>query len=374
MDNSRNTNINTSPGSGGQTRQYTHVQLIAYHLFTLQPFATGFEDTLYYDIWYRFYTLYQVMQFCREQLERDQPTILKIFVAPEFYGRAFKGQDIGAGHYLPTDVWKAANAFQDRCAKSGLFDDWLVIPGTFVMAEKAKQTEVAAQPEEMKEAYRIFNALYAFTGDGTQSRFIRKKTFSFIDILGMDLRGKRKDLPFTIPKTAQKQSSPIQVRNVSIGIDICLDYTNKRLRSYLESIRKPSAGSLSSNPPWVDVQVIPACGIAIAENNGVGLAIKQGGHIFRVDGHPDEPYYQENGQPRWSQCAYMKAFGPGRTFSEANLVSIQGKGDLVPQNLQIRRDARMTDDLPNVIYASTWDDPRSYYAIFPPCPIIEPVQ
>jgi hypothetical protein len=112
-----------------------------------------------------------------------------------------------------------------------------------------------------------------------------KKDFALIDELMMNLRGGNKlykQLPGMLKGTPTRQSTPIRVGNLSIGIEICKDHLEgARLRKYLIE-------ETGWDPPavkdGVDVQVITACGAPL---QGCAIATKNKGWLFRVDGHPD---------------------------------------------------------------------------------------
>lgn len=249
---------------------YTHVQLIAYQMYTLTPFKTRFTSPSV-DARMRMYSIFDVMKFCDEHLSDDEPTTLKIFVAPEFYGKSPDGKSDGTGHYDPGVVWRSFEGLRAKCREAGDFRHWLVIPGTFVTAEKIGPKTV------------IFNSVYAFKGDGNLFRILHKKDFSSIDGLDVTLRGGNqhyKQLSDLSRGTPTQQSTPIQVGNLSIGVEICRDHLLARLR---KSLAKKAKTTPPLTKDGVDVQVLTVCGMSVGDD---AVATKDKGYVFRVEGHP----------------------------------------------------------------------------------------
>lgn len=374
------------PMSEGEStgRRYDKVQLIAYHIYTSKPFETGYEnkDEPSKDIEWRFSRLLKAMEYCRDNLPNgvDQSaTTLKIFVAPEFYGRAFEGKLWGEGHYQLSDVWKAFTKFKGQCEKDEKFRDWLIVPGTFVAIEN------------IQDNIKFFNAVFAFTGEGKQSRFIRKKYFANVDKLPLTpaFRGKKKDIPSgLLSNSTQHQSSPIQTGNVSVGIDICMDYVNHRLKSYLASkngFTGPDSDLMLQVEKGVEVHVMPACGLLLSTKSGRGLAARQGGYAFHVDGWDPR---QKIGSSESSadattdvpmmECQAIKWFTQTMLAGEFGMLEKEplAKNVFPDRHLQVARAARSTEteDEQEETITQNASKPVASYGIFPAVDITQPLQ
>ncbi len=323
------------------TINYANVQCIAYHLFTSTPFSTRYTRVSL-DTVMRMDAIFDIMQYCAKQPGIDtRPTTLKIFVAPEFYGRSFSGQPDGTGHYITSHVLQGFAHLKKVCMKDERFRDWLVIPGTFVSAEEIGQQRV------------IFNSIYAFKGDGSISRILHKKFFSSYDQLNFRARAKAK-IQFGLKDIVTKPSALIVVGNVSIGIEICKDYLEARLRLSLEKKMKTMLLKVSDG---VDVQVLTACGMrwneraTTATDMNDRVAVKNAGHFFRVDG--DQQVFDKNkGLVPGTECLTLI------WEQQPTMLALEGQIERIPQEV----------DIPDELQINPSGPTKSFVAIFPALP------
>jgi len=243
---------------------YTHVQLITYEIATLKPFSTGATKQLD-DLMLRVENLYKVMEYCFSQLQNDQDRTLKIFVAPEFYARYHRGQHTGPGHYRWDDVTIAMAHFKGKCKRETNFKHWLIVPGTVIFEELGMRGK-----ENL-----IFSTIYVFKGDRSVEHIINKQGFSAIDELDDDLSGGKSNLKFNALGATRAEFKTLDVANVRIGFEVCLDHEDGRLRAYITQ---------TTPPEIIDVHVLTACG---KRPKSWGISARQNGYFFRCDGHPD---------------------------------------------------------------------------------------
>ena len=74
-----------------------------------------------------------------------------------------------------------------------------------------------------------------------------------------------------VKKTAMDPYSIFKVRNVRIGVELCLDHSRKRLFNHLQAHDKD----------YVDLHLVPSCGMSVRPGAVIAAT---GGHVFNCDG------------------------------------------------------------------------------------------
>lgn len=294
---------------------YTHIQCIAYRMSTLHAFTTS-AKTPSEDALLRMRMVYDVMKYCAERLKGDQPTTLKIFVAPEFYGLSSQADtEKGTGHYSLEDVWKGFEALKELCKKDKGFQHWLVVPGTFAAADTTKQ-----------EKPLVFNSLYAFTGDGELSRILHKKNLPSTERSESWLIGNSRLYKDLTSRTPTRPSALFKVDNLNIGIEICYDHNKARLKNSLMKKEDPQKkGDPLPTSKGVDVHILTACFMEIEAS---AIATKDNGYFFRVDGYANTQTPVECRTIKWQNATIDGKF---KSTSNKPLSTYP-----LPQKLQIK--------------------------------------
>lgn len=278
---------------------YTAVQFIGYEIFT----GPGQYPKRHYvgldsdreDIAARVQLFKKALRTAKaSELVDNSSSVLKIFMAPEFYFRGARGA-------YPLDLLNSGGA-DDRGLVGALTDlikesewaDWLVVFGTII----GRSTPSRGRTE-------VYNVALVQQGSFTKDTrldkcvVIMKEFMSGIDFLdlppwGLSL-GEVEHLPAMGPGTyALEQNNPGQggtggynggsifmLDGITFGLEVCLDHLARRLlRAW------PLAGDL-----FVQIQLIPSGGMSI---KSAAVATQNGGLVFNVDGlssdRPDGGY------------------------------------------------------------------------------------
>jgi hypothetical protein len=246
---------------------------------------------------------------------RDDPTVLKIFMAPEFF---FRGQN---GAYSPDVVSDIVGRMRSLGTGSAAWNDWLFVFGTAVAAIEAQVTfcrtcgfgrsKIRQEPDPTGKLKTIQKCSrqgpgpahdivtgwgaevqnVALLQKGSAAHMVVKEYVSGIDYTGNQVTlhpgtAQQKVMP-TLPPSGGA-GSPIEskfddermggclltVDGIRIGLEICLDHS---LGQPGAPMTGRAAGPLSAN---TQVLLIPSFGMKI----GTGLYCMDGGIAFNVDG------------------------------------------------------------------------------------------
>lgn len=209
----------------------------------------------------------------------DNPRTLKIFMAPEFYFRHPDGLTNGDNHFTRDDftliVDELATLGPSTSTQPGLVNQpWLVVPGTIVW------TPPPAPPSTMRAIMNSMPIL-DFTGNATRRTLCDKRFFAGDDKLDGWLNGAGGGIPR--PITAAYDPSQTHVTcGMRIGMEICLDHSERVLRNHLDNLKVNRAQG-APPPPENALQLLIACGMDFLEAN---CAVPDTGLVLRCNGSP----------------------------------------------------------------------------------------
>jgi hypothetical protein len=265
---------------------YTHIQFIGYSIDTAPdegppPTYLGLHNPQA-DIKARCELIERAIRTAHEHLppEASPPaggTILKVFMAPEFYLRGDQGA------YQMDDVQTAIAGLQTLAADER-WADWLFVFGTILGVADP------AHPPLTQEIYNF--ALIqqgGFANSGSKgARVVMKELKSDIDFIaeypyaGGLLLGQVNPLQAGLPPARGRERQRVNYDGggifdltdvpITFAMDICLDHLEFRM------VNSPQ----SPGEYQVQVQLIPSCGANIDPN---GVVAEVDGYVFNVDGH-----------------------------------------------------------------------------------------
>jgi hypothetical protein len=209
------------------------------------------------------------------ELEAGPAGLLTVFLAPEFYFCSAKGLADGTGHFSMQDVLEARQAIRQEITGNAELDDWLLVPGSAVY----RNEEVLARVEPTQPGV-LFNEVWAMARGTERTEQVvwtcQKEQFSNIDGLVPDRRALAPGGP--LAGVARLAHHPIvTVGGRTIGIEVCLDHALAALKADVHK---------SPDSPWLDLQLITACGMDIGEG---GVAARTGGYVFLCNGNDYNP-------------------------------------------------------------------------------------
>lgn len=276
---------------------YAKAQFIAYRIYTgaaqgpgeLGQHYVGLDDPAA-DVRQRLKLMVEAVHAAGDCRYIDpDPSVLKVFMAPEFYFRARTGgykdkSYLGArgADPVPGSIVGGLGA----AVKDARWKDWLFVFGTAMVADL-----MPGEPEVAGETSMLDVALVQ---KGQASIIVRKKRLSPVDwedFPGVspawkDVRGFPLDPPHYYDSAwpftcAQEINAPQSYGNksgtiftldgIAFGLEICADHGSQRLRR-----ATPKTGDV-----FVQLQLVPASGTSIAP---AGVATSKGGLVFNVDG------------------------------------------------------------------------------------------
>lgn len=261
---------------------YRHAQLLGLNIFTTpDPFGHCSGPKCYLgkndiddDVRHRVRILERALEsvYTSDRWDQD-PTTLKVFMAPEFF---FRGPQ-GAYHASPIlEGSLRLGELLEELFEQERWEHWLFVPGTIV----------AAEPTGSRKDHEIlyFNVAPIYKGN-SKTKFLHfKETVATIDFLEMNST-KDDDI---VPKPTQRtyselppwmdrhlnragyqyvRNSTFTVSGLTIGIEICADHGGSTL-----------AGQHSG---MVHLHLIVSGGMSIAKGP---VITPPGGPIFLVDG------------------------------------------------------------------------------------------
>ena len=305
-----------------ESRNYTHLQLIAWEHFTDDATKPGdepqlnptrpnledpskppipiFSDKMPLDERIRLKRLYGLVELAREKLKNtDSPKTLKIFLAPEFTFRPkkddsaqAKNEGVGSDNTYTREAMTRIVGTLRELFSDEKYRDWLFVPGTIMWSETVK-SEVVVQknylsPDETRlvDDYVFFNTALMFKGGSTNAPYtcIHKHAASFGDkadveksaeknLLFKDLLGKKDDRRFSMVG-----HNVLDTDGIRFGLEVCLDHGAKILKN---AVMQDYYVKEKKEDPFVDVHLLVACDKAVEPCN---LAITENGYFMRVDG------------------------------------------------------------------------------------------
>jgi hypothetical protein len=267
-----------------ESKIYTHFRYIAYEtqtettvgsrddisktLFGPVNVPAYREEDFGFDMHNRLTRFAAVINYARAQLQATAPvgpTVLNIFVAPEFY---FRPPD-SPGAYDEEYAHGLPNAFLGMFTDLA-FEHWLFVCGTHCVTRNyAKRGNI------------YFNSLFAIKGGHADAprRIVQKRYFADRDRLPIDRSVWNSPLLKTvINQWIVRSQCLFDVDNVRIGTEICLDHEHGILNQTCQEEIKVSPGTVKP----VDLQIIAAC--ALEKVVSTSVAVKSGGHILWCDG------------------------------------------------------------------------------------------
>ncbi len=281
---------------------YKDVQFIAYELNTAPANAKfidgrlvggtylGLADNLQEDITERCQLMLDAATaaFKNKKTSTD-PTVLKIFMVPEF---AFRGP---AGAYSMDQVQMVINTLQTYFIGEQ-WANWTFVFGTIVGQSKIDNEALdSLLSQTYNEAangfYEVYNVALLQSGGYTDvtdaekgANEVMKENMSGIDFMvkptsGMDWRRVDHLPPLNPPGLGQEHQiinydglGIFQNNGITFGVEICLDHLTGRL----------SASPANEGQPLVQVQLVPSCGASIQAD---AVVAEDKGYIFNVDGN-----------------------------------------------------------------------------------------
>lgn len=277
---------------------YSDIQLISYEIFT-GPTLGAPDGRLYRglssdldDMAYRVTLMREAIE-CAQRAAFKNADCLKVFVAPEFYFRGSKGAYPIAKVVGEAKGELAKNNLLDllrASVKHADFEHWLFVFGTIIASSAPPGPTVKGSQSEAYNICLVHRGNQGIEG----SRVIVKEHKSGIDFLKSSpaadavlddsvrhLMAGKKDanLGWTANRGAGKESGAKEyeglgifaLEGITFGVEICLDHAEARLRT----------SPPGPNDPWVQVQIVPSCGMSIMKRSVVAC---KDGLVFNVDG------------------------------------------------------------------------------------------
>jgi hypothetical protein len=274
---------------------YTHFRYIAYQVPTAAmihgkvlsrfsrgktldtPILLGSDEKLNIDSRARIRRLLNVMIDAHELIkDNDNDSILKIFMAPEFY---FRPNSTDAAYSY--DTYRAIkNCLRETIAADSRFNDWLVIPGTIIW--KWDKTTGKRPPHGGTDVY-MNSTLYI--KHGVKSRVIEKTQSSGIDgkpdETGIDRKYSDVVWGDYYKSEPKRKKHFFTIGTIGFGLEICLEHHLKILKDSL---------TIAGYPAGVAIQLLTAGGMPTERGSVVG---KVDGYILRNDGFKTEGLYAD---------------------------------------------------------------------------------
>ncbi|MCC8428688.1 hypothetical protein LJ725_06920 [Reyranella aquatilis] len=224
-------------------------------------------------------------------INRD-PSVLKVFVAPEFYFRP------RTGAYPDNGLLGAMGAAPTRGTIMGELSaklhgpdwkDWLFVFGTAMV-----ENRMAGEPRKPPGEIEMLNLALVQKGD--RSLVVQKKRrgsedwmdFPDVSPVAEDVKGFGGQWPSyfegafplsyseelndrVLPGRGIDRGGIVRLDGITFGIEICADHGFERLRGI----------AMESGDVYAQIQIVPACGTWIVDAR---VATLKGGLIFGVDG------------------------------------------------------------------------------------------
>ena len=207
-------------------------------------------------------------------------------MAPEFYFRPHKAPT-GAPSSEPEHSYSQDAMFHLLSALKGLFvhkdfRDWLFVPGTILWNFPSPL---------QKGATVYFNTAVMVRGGAGKTKdtplhYVQKRNVSPIDLGPVSDDGAtrtklNKELAILLKDylgdwQERKQNLTTKFDNLCIGIEICLDHSQRVLQTVRETY-----GQLEGAKPVIHLHLLTACGMRLWPGQ---VAIDPGGYVLRVDG------------------------------------------------------------------------------------------
>lgn len=248
--------------------------------------------------------LWQAME--HKEVYAKDGTILKIFIAPEFFFRPQEivrtveeeREDIKTGIVTKLKIEERFYKFKVAERIEGLFKeifcqatykDWLIVPGTLVRGDAVNNKVTPNQliailgGQEQDQVIQIkHNKVNTSSIDGIADES-KKKIIPMLKKGGKSgkVGGSTKDvLVGQLHNVQAGISNTFMVESNQIGVEICLDHAYGVLRHTCRlgyDTRQAKDG--------VDLQLLVACGIK--ELLPIGIAAGVDGYILHIDGNPE---------------------------------------------------------------------------------------
>lgn len=281
-------------------KNYTHIQLIAYEVPTLQVVAPGTAPAAVArlpvpqladaDSLARVRRLAGVVNFAADRLHTaggDAATTLKIFMAPEFYFRPPNTENAYSFNQMTNIMDALRNLFVHAD-----FADWLFVPGSIFSSQPADAKSVD-QPGGQR-AY--FNTACMVKGGAADApfNFVHKRLVSSID--GAPPNEAALHNPHFQPLLmawAERKNNVWRCDNRTFGIEVCLDHYDSQSCRVLKTVLSDWQANENQAAPAVDVHLLTSCGM---EFNDRSSAARANGYLLGVDGHPALRSYNGHSQ------------------------------------------------------------------------------
>jgi hypothetical protein len=299
---------------------YSHVRYVYYSTFTKKQFGpkglAGSPVDLLLEAKVRAQNIIDVIRHVAGEIPVPSPDdlrksgfgVLNVFLAPEFFFRSSMGTKDGSDHYTLVEVQEARAVIREAVLSSSAFDDWLLVPGTAVYKNYKVITRKSGITTNV-----LFNDAWVITRGGSRGRFgktelvCQKQNFAVGDKLEDDLKamsGPLKNL------AAKVNRQILQLDNVKIGFEICLDHKNGALKN---TVKAP--------PGTLDLHLLISCGMSPVPGN---VAARTGGYVLRCNGDDYERPYSR---------AYKVAPGTGGSGATGSIPTLQEIG--LPNSMQL---------------------------------------
>lgn len=270
-------------------KNYTHVQLIAYEVPTLQVTQPGnapeavprlpvpaLPDA---DSVARLRRMAGVVNYAANRLRfagGDAATTLKIFVAPEFYFRPPNAQNAYSFNQMINILDTLRNLFVHTD-----FADWLFVPGSIFSSQPA---DAKVDQPGGKRAY--FNTACMVKGGAADApfNFVHKRLVSTIDGAPPNEAALHNpNFQQLLMDWNERKNNVWRCDNRTFGIEVCLDHLNVDSCRVLKTVLVGWQANEHQAPPPVDVHLLTSCGM---EFNDRSSAARVNGYLLGVDGHP----------------------------------------------------------------------------------------
>lgn len=164
-----------------------------------------------------------------------------------------------------------AKEIQDFVQKSHGSSD-VKVKNRTVIIDNTQYTQIISSEKEF-----ISNEDLPLVSTDSNYKVITEQMSAYpnINLTNGDVKSQPND-PYSIFTTYQDQTLP--GGNINIGMDICLDHSNNRLRKNLD-LNNNTLKSLGLNP--LHIQLIPSAGMQIHAD---GVSVDKNGLVFNVDG------------------------------------------------------------------------------------------
>jgi hypothetical protein len=209
---------------------------------------------------------------------RDDPTILKVFVVPEFFFRPPTKLG-GRFHYNTYPDTLVARIFKqlNTMFRNPAFEHWLIIAGTVLWNQDVGGRSASGG---LNPVIYWNTAVWIKCGPANGANglgMVEKKLASGIDGVPQAFApGKNDQTRSILMKWEEQKRHLFSVDGTGIGLEVCLDHADHDNYRTLKTVR--SQASLS---PKVGLHVLTAGGMNIQERS---VAADVGGYILRNDG------------------------------------------------------------------------------------------